>query len=70
MNLEQDILEILPFGGGFLSVAAVTERIAPLREREVRGALNALVKRRVLDLNPGGGGWVATYGRHAIKRRV
>jgi hypothetical protein len=70
MNLEQDILDVLPLGGGYLSVYAVTRRVAPLREREVKGALNALVKRGVLSLNRGGGGWVARYGRDALIRRI
>ena len=68
--MERDILAVLPFGGKFLSIKDVTNRIAPRREPEVRKLLYALHKRRVLDLNRGGGGWPYLYGRRALLRRI
>jgi hypothetical protein len=68
--LKNDISTVLPFGGGFRSVDAITAMVAPLRGREVRAALNAMAKSAVLDLVPGGGGKVALYGRQSIRRQV
>lgn len=68
--LESDILVVLPFGGRFLSVVDVTKAVAPLRAREVRATLNALVKRRVLDSLHGGGGWPSIYGRRSLKDQL
>jgi hypothetical protein len=68
--LREDILAVLPFGSDYLSVDAITAAVAPRRGREVRATLNALAKSHVLDLNRGGGGWVALYGRKPITRRI
>jgi hypothetical protein len=66
--MERDILAVLPFGGKFLSIEDVTKSVVPRREPEVRKLLYALYKRRVLDLNRGGGGWPYLYGRRALRR--
>jgi hypothetical protein len=68
--LEEDIFAALPRGGPFLSGYEVAKRVAPQREREVRTLLYTLARRRVLDLNRGGGGWPWLYGRSALVRRI
>jgi hypothetical protein len=67
--LTEDIKAVLRSGGRALSVTDVAWQVAPLRVPEVRAALNALFKEGVLDLNRGGGGWPALYGRRPIARR-
>lgn len=68
--LDEDILAALPPRAPFLSVAAVAEKVAPLREHEVRDRLNFLAKKGVLSSIHGGGGRLSVYGRRPIDRRI
>lgn len=67
--LADDILSVLPLGGPYRPARDITKLVAPLREDEVRATIRDLVKRGHLDVNRGGGGWPAYYGRRPFPRR-
>ena len=67
--LADDILKVLPFGGPYRPAYDITQLVAPLREQEIRATIRDLVKRRLLVVNRGGGGWPAYYGRMPFRRR-
>jgi Mn-dependent DtxR family transcriptional regulator len=67
--MQADIFAVLPFDGPFLSVADITQRVAPQRPREVRAALNSLAKQGYLERNQGSWTWLTLYGRR-ISRRI
>jgi hypothetical protein len=68
--LVDDILTVLPFGGPYRPAYDITQLVAPLREKEVRATIRGLVKRRILEMNRGGNGRPAYYGRKHFPRRA
>ena len=67
--LAEDILTVLPFGGPYKPAHDIAQQVARLREKEVRASIRGLVRRGYLDVNRGGGGWPAYYGRKPFPRR-
>jgi hypothetical protein len=68
--LADDILAVLPFGGPYLSVYDIINRVSPPREKEVRAVIRELVKKGHLDMSRGGNGRPAYYGRKPLTRRI
>lgn len=72
--LDYDILAALPsrelFWRTFLTKDEIVKKVAPLREREVEARLRLLVKKGVVELVRGGGGWPWRYGRARLNRRI